>query len=255
MFTQATQLPGQGAALTALAVLAAALAMLYWRLSRHHRPDRYSPRLAWLRAGIYFCVCLLVAGVTGVLATVLQAPLATDAQLADPGWLVLTIAYAAVIAIAYAVIWPIGTFTDGRQLHRALSLGYGAVWGMCQGLLFLSLWALIERTGLAVHWVAILSYLAIGTYNGLWHRFYWDIHVSPPHNYREWNGRKVLFCHTPNLAIGLTYLALYGNAGIFVLLQGAALAISAYVMHFPAFRDPYTATPGEERSTAGRVRV
>ena len=158
-----------------------------------------------------------------------------------------------MIFVGYAVIWPKGTFTDGRIAHPVLSLVYGAVWGICQGLLFLSFWAGLEQLGIAVHWVAIISYVLIAAYNGCWHHFFWDVYVSPPHNYSEWNGKKVLFCHTPNLLICLTYLALYGNAGIYVLLQGLALAASARAMHFPAPWDDYRAEAGRERPIAEKI--
>lgn len=254
MFAVATGFAGQGALQGALALLALVLALLYRWQQRSAAQGRYSPRLAWLRAGLYFCFCLLVASFSGVLATVIHTPLATAAQLADLRWWALTLACAAVIAIAYAVIWPRGTFTDGRRLHPLLTLVYGSVWGICQGLLFLSMWALVQHSGLGVWWVALISYFLIGAYNGCWHHFFWDIHVSPPHNYSEWNGRKVLFCHTPNLLLCLSYLALYGNAGIYLLLQGAALAASAWFMRFPAFWDDYSAAPGRERSIAEKVQ-
>lgn len=249
-FVDASPLPGQTAFIAAAAVFAATLLACYRQQQRLSPQQTYQPRLAWLRAGIYFCACLIAASLSGVLATVLQTPLASAAQLANPQWWVLAGACAAVIAVGYGLIWPMGTFTDGRRRHALLSLLYGAVWGVCQGLWFLSLWALTERSGLAVHWVAVISYLLIGGYNGLWHRFYWDIHVSPPHNYREWNARKVLLCHTPNLLLCLGLLACYGNAGLFVLLQGLALAASAYAMRFPAWWDAYQAQAGEERSIA-----
>lgn len=211
---------------------------------------RYSPPLAWLLAAIYFAFCIIAAGGAGVLAVVLDAPLATAEQWGSPLWWTLTGACWLVIAIGYGLIWPRGSFTDGRQRHVLLSLAYGATWGACQALWFLTIWSLLARSGLNVWWVAGLSYLLIGTYNGLWHRFFWDIYVSPPHNYSEWNGRKVLLCHTPNLLLTLSCLALYGNFGMFVLLQAAALAISAYAMRFPAPWDDYTAPAGQERPMA-----
>ena len=232
----------------ALLVVACALALGYASRRRHATPGVYSPRLAWLRAGLYFCACLLAAEAAGVLDGVLGSPLATDAQRADPRWWLLVSACFAVVIAGYAFIWPRGTFTDGRTRHSALSLLYGATWGACQGLWFLALWSLVGRSGLAPIWIAVISYLLIGTYNGVWHRFFWDIQVSPPHNYREWNGRKVLLCHTPNLLLGLSLLALYGNAGLFVGMQVIALAASAWHMRFPAWWDDYSATPGEERS-------
>lgn len=254
MFTAAAPFAGQDVLSSVVSLLALILAFGYLWQRRGIAANSYSPRLAWLRALIYFCVCVMVARYSGVLAAVLQSPLATAVQLADPLWWTLTTACALVIMIAYAVIWPIGTFTDGRRLHPLLTLVYGSVWGICQGLLFLSMWALVEQSGLGVWWVAGISYLMIGAYNGCWHHFFWDIHVSPPHNYSEWNSKKVLFCHTPNLLLCLSTLALYGNAGIYVLLQGVALAASAYFMHFPAFWDDYSAEPGRERPFAEKLQ-
>jgi hypothetical protein len=233
---------------TVLLAALLALALVYrWR-RRAVDDGVYHPALAWLRAGLYFCACWIVAALSGALDAVVAAPLASAAQRADPWWWLLTGICTAVIAFGYGLIWPRGTFTDGRRRHSLLSLAFGSVWGISQGLLFVSFWLLIAATGLEPVWVAVLSYLAIGGYNGFWHRFVWDIHVSPPHNYTEWNAHKVLFCHTPNLLVCLCYLALYGNFGVFVLLQGLALALSAYAMRFPAFWDDYRAQPGRERS-------
>ena len=233
-----------------LLVLVVICALLSVRRQAHAGAAIYLPQAAWLRALAYFGLCLIVANYSGVLATVLNSPLASQAQLADPWWLALTGACLAVIVIGYALIWPLGTFNDGRKAHPVLSLLYGVVWGSCQGLLFLSFWAAAQSSGLGVWWVALISYILIGAYNGCLHNFYWDKYVSPPHNYSEWNTRKVLLCHTPNLLICLPYLALYGNVGIYVLLQGLALAISAFVMRFPAWWDDYAAEAGAERSIA-----
>lgn len=237
------------AALCALAlVLAVAHAVAHRAVAR----GVYHPRLAWLRAGLYFCACLLAADFSGVLDAVLQSPLATPAQRADPVWWLLVAACFGVVLVGYNAIWPRGTFTDGRRRHGLLGLAFGATWGLCQGLWFLVLWSLVARSGWPAWAVAVVAYLAIGGYNGVWHRFVWDLHVSPPHNYREWNGRKVLLCHTPNLVLGLALLALYGNGALFVLMQVIALASSAWHMRFPAWWDEYCAVPGEERSlTAG----
>lgn len=210
----------------------------------------YSPKLAWLRALAYFAACLGVAGMTGVLGRVISEPLATEAQRASPLWWAHTALYFAVIVVGYGVIWPIGTFTDGRKRHALLAPAYGLAWGLCQGLWFLSIWTLLGKTGLSTLWVAGLSYLAIGGYNAVYHSQFWDIYVSPPHNYTEWNAKKVLLCHTPNLLVGLSYLAIQGNAAIFALTQGLALALSAFFMRFPAPWDDYTAEAGRERPLA-----
>ncbi len=253
MFSDAPELAALTPFNAALLMLTVVLGIRYLQLRPAVPDTRYYPRLAWLRAGIYFCGCLLIASSSGVLAMVVTSPLATATQLSDPAWWALTLACVLVIVIGYGVIWPMGTFTDGRRLHPLLTLLYGGVWGICQGLLFLCIWALVEASGLNVVWVAVVSYLLIGAYNGCWHHYFWDVYVSPPHNYREWNARKVLLCHTPNLVICLSYLALYGNAGIYVLLQGAALAISAYVLRFPAYGDDYRAEAGRERSISERA--
>lgn len=245
-------MPAQVLLMAALLLVAAALVLGVQRQQRLVPQGRYSPRPAWLKAGVYFCACLIAATLSGVLPQLVSTPLASTAQLADAGWWGLTAAATAVILVGYGVIWPRGTFTDGRKSHRLLATSYGLVWGLCQGLWFLTLWTLIARTGVATAWVAVLSYIAIGGYNGVWHRYYWDIHISPPHNYTEWNGRKVLLCHTPNLLICLGHFALYGNAALFALWQGLALALSARAMHFPAYDDDYQAEAGRERSLAAR---
>jgi hypothetical protein len=75
----------------------------------------------------------------------------------------------------------------------------------------------------------------ISAFLGLWHQFYWDIYVAPEHNILEWNIKKVLLAHIPNIVITLTYLSLYGNSGVFVLCQTFALVASTYFMRFPPF--------------------
>ncbi len=238
-----------------LAVLAVA-ALVLWGLHEHWRraapTGMYLPRLAWLRAGLYGCACLALATTTGALSRLLDARHSVST---DIGWWTLTAVCLAVIIIAYGVIWPKGTFTDGRECHPFQVTTFGVLWGMSQGLLFLSVWQLLSLAGWPVLWVVVGSYLLIGGYMGVWHRFVWDIHVSPPHNYSEWNGRKVLFCHTPNLVACLAHLAIHGDAQVFVLLQMLALVLCAWAMRFPAFNDSYRATPGVERSLTQAVKT
>lgn len=59
--------------------------------------------------------------------------------------------------------------------------------------------------------------------------------VAPEHNLAEWNTRKMLFAHLPNLVCTLAYLAAYGNGGMFVLFQTVALLGSTYFMRFPRY--------------------
>ena len=206
---------------------------------------RYDPRLAWLCAGAYFCAVLPLSWALGVLPSLLDAPLVTAAQWRDPHWIAYTLFYAAVLWVAYMRIWPLGSFTDGRRRHPLLATGYGLGWGLCHGQAFLCFWALAERSGLGVFWVAGLTFLLLSGYNFAFHQFFWDVRVSPPHNYAAWNLRKVLCCHAPNLALGLVWLALWGNFGLWLLLQTACLLASAHHMRFPAWYDDYTAVAGE----------
>ena len=198
----------------------------------------YSPRLAWLRGGIYFCTCFLISWQTGVFHVLLRAPLATEDNLQDPAWVAMTAACVVVILIGYGYVWPRGTLAHGRPLRLASVLIFGLLWGFSEAQLFLSFWALAELSGLATVYIALITFVAITAFNGPWHAFYWDIHVAPEHNIVEWNVRKVAFAHTPNLIFTLTYLALYGNVVIFVLLQTFALTASTYFMRFPSPSDP-----------------
>ncbi|NJN79474.1 MAG: hypothetical protein HC797_02855, partial [Anaerolineales bacterium] len=81
--------------------------------------------------------------------------------------------------------------------------------------------------------VVFVSFLIISTFKGIWQSQYWDIYVSPEHNIPEWNLKKVLLGHIPNLICTLSYLALFGNAFLFLSFQTTGLMICAYYMHFP----------------------
>jgi hypothetical protein len=75
----------------------------------------------------------------------------------------------------------------------------------------------------------------VGGYGQIYQSGWWDIHVSPPHNIRATNAKKVLFGHMPFLAIALAHFTLFGNALLFVAFHAAALACSAVAMRFPPF--------------------
>ncbi len=230
------------------AAIALALAVLYRKRRHAVAAGRYSPRLAWLRAGICFSLVGVLAASSGALEMVLGQPLVRPGQFDNPAWLALSLLALTVILVGYGLIWPRGTFTDGRRRHVPTLLLYGSLWGLSQGLLFLSLWLLVARLAPGPWSTALGGYLLIGAFQGLWHRYFWDIQVSPPHNYSEWNGRKVLLAHTPNLVVCLVHMALFGNAGLFVLLQALALLLSTWAMRFPPWWDDYSAVAGAERS-------
>ena len=89
-----------------------------------------------------------------------------------------------------------------------------------------------------------VSFLVIATFTGTWHQFFWDIYVAPIHNIPEWNLRKVLFVHTPNLVLSLSLLTLFGSGSIVVAAQVVALVGSSIFMRFPAPTDEDTLMDG-----------
>lgn len=202
---------------------------------------RYRPGLAWLLAGAYLLLALSLAGVLRLPQRLLDSLPATLQH-----WPLL-LAYALLIALCYGGIWARGSFTDGRPRVYAVTLPYGLFWGLAQGLVFLALVQLLQRLGLQGLGLFIAAYLLIAGYTALLHSQFWDIWVSPPHNYSEWNLRKVLGCHTPNLLCGLALLIGYQMALGFVLMQMLALLISATAMNFPPWWSAYQAEAGAQR--------
>ena len=176
----------------------------------------------WLRAGGYFAVCLVVSALTGVLW-----------DLGDTGAAVLpTLGCLVVVTVAYGVIWPIGTFTLDRP-RDPVSAVFGLVWGFCEAQLLLSGYLLVELLGLSRLWTVALAFVLLSAFQGAWHAAYWDLKVAPEHNIPEWNARKVLLCHVPNLAATLTHYAVYGSELWFVVFQVVALTLSSMAMRFP----------------------
>lgn len=220
--------------LVVMAVCAVLGALLFRERSRHE-PMVHSPPMAWLRAGIYFCFVFVFSWVTGVFKAVVSAPLATPEQLGDPVWIGSLVLCLAVVAWAYVYWWPRGTITHGRKLYLAPTLLYGLAWGASAGLFFLSVYSIIEvfqwpRLANAVVLVALL-----GVYNMNYQLGWWDIHVSPAHNLRATNNGKVLFAHQPFLIASLSFLLVYENLGIYVILNALALCASAVALRFPPF--------------------
>ncbi len=196
----------------------------------------YRSDVAWAIGGITFTAFYLISWLTGVLQTIFSRPIIQSEQLSTPAWWGLTLLCFIIIYVGYWTIWPMGTLTHGRQRNLGAILTFGTLWGVGEGLFFMSLLALVEKFGLSRLWTGIIAYLLIAAFKGIWHSQFWDIYVSPEHNIEEWNGRKVLFVHTPNLIFTLIYVLLYENVAIFVFLQTLALVGSAYFMHFPSYQ-------------------
>ena len=209
--------------------------LVFRLLKTPRQAHTYQADRAWLRAGIYFAICFIASWGFGVFKVVTRSPIANAEQVNDPIWIALALACLLVEIVAYYVIWRKGTLTHGRPLTIASTLTFGILWGISEGLLFLTLWAIFELFIPSTTIVAIASFIVISAFLGIWHSQYWDIHVAPEHNIPEWNIRKVLFAHIPNLLITLTFFALYGNATLFIVFQTIALVGSSYFMRFPAY--------------------
>jgi hypothetical protein len=216
-------------------LIIALLAARLWQRSRGRNPKTYSVELAWLRAGIYFASCWLVSWSVGALQHITSQPLATATQLQDGGWWALAALCLLIELVGYYFIWPRGTLTHGRALHWPTVIIFGLLWGLSEGQLFVSVWALAQSFTSNTLIVAIITFVVLSAFIGMWHALYWDIYVAPEHNIAEWNGRKVLFAHIPNLVVTLTFLALHGNWALMVLFQTVALFGSTYFMRFPRY--------------------
>ena len=68
----------------AIFLICSVLGILLFRERSRHEPMVHSPPLAWLRAGIYACFVIIFSWVTGVFKVVMQSPLVTSEQAADP---------------------------------------------------------------------------------------------------------------------------------------------------------------------------
>lgn len=198
----------------------------------------YSPRRAWRLAFAVFAVYWLVAG--AVEGIVEQGPLDLLAAPLPAEWtsnlmfLASAAAMFVVVGVGYWVIWPLGTETHGRPLNVLAAGGFGAAWGASEGTLYLAVFALVAAAT-SLQWVqVVVVFTVLSGFKAVWHTQFWDIYVSPVHNIEAWSFRKVLFVHTPNLLVSLTFLTVYGVGWLFVAAQVVALVGSTLAMHFPS---------------------
>jgi len=232
----------------AVILLGTGIGAVFFSARGRHDPRIYSPRLAWIRAWVYYCIVLLVSWATGVLGYVLERPLVAAGRLDDTFWLALVAACWLVAVWGYVFWWPRGTLTHGRKLFLLPTLVHGVMWGFCAGLLYLSMYAVLEQFGFAglVNGILLVGILSVYSLN--YQVGWWDIYVSPVHNLRATNGGKVALAHQPFLLVTLTLFIMYGDAGMYVMLSTFAMASSAIAMRFPPF---WAADGGEvSRDTA-----
>ncbi len=217
-----------------IAMLLAVLAGTWFLRFRHHPWDIYYPKLAWLRAGMYFCACYLLSYWSGALRLLVESPVAAPEQLADPGWRYFTAGYYLFIFVAYAGVWSYFTPVFERRSNRLVSATFGFLWGLSSGQLFLSLWLLVGRLGMPEWGTWLVTFLILGVYQPNWHNIYWDHYIAPEHDTPMTQKIKALGCHIPNLAIGLTCLTMHGSYLVFVSAQVIACVSAALGMRYPA---------------------
>jgi hypothetical protein len=208
---------------------------LFFSERARHDPGRHSPRLAWIRAWVYYVFVLLISWVSGALGYILEQPLVAPGRLQDTGWLLLVGACWLVAIWGYGYWWPRGTITHGRKLYLLPTLVHGIFWGLCAGLVYLSMYAVLEQFAFPGIVNGILLIAVVSVYSLNYQLGWWDIYVSPPHNLRATNNGKVALAHQPFLLVTLALLIMYGDAGMFALLYIFAMTCSAIAMRFPPF--------------------
>lgn len=210
------------------------LVVLYRVRYRNHPWDIYYPKLAWLRAGIYFSACYTLSWLSGAMELLVYSPVFTAEQLADPRWLVFTAAVIVFILVAYAGVWSYFTPVFERRRNVLISALFGFLWGSSSGQLFLSVWVICGQLPLPAWGASVAAFLVLAAWQPNWHNIYWDHYIAPEHDTPMTQVIKATCCHIPNLALLLTYLTLYENYLIFVLAQVIACTSAGIGMRYPA---------------------
>jgi len=214
------------------------LAVFYFSRFRNHPWDIYYPKLAWLRAGMYFCACFTLSWLSGAMEILVSEPLYTAEQAASPRWLLFTAVVIGFIVFAYAGVWSYFTPVFERRRNVLVSGLFGFLWGASSGQLFLSVWVLCNQLPLPAWGASVVTFLILAAYQPNWHNIYWDHYIAPEHDTPMTQVIKATCCHIPNLALTLTYLTIYENHLIFVLAQVIACTSAGIGMRFPPPWDP-----------------
>jgi hypothetical protein len=195
------------------------------------------PRASWSRAFVYIGCCWLVSLATGTWERIVSNPPVTAEQLADPTWVLWTVACVVLIVVAYPVVWARWTLTFDRPRRLPTQVLFGLAWGSGAGQLLASFYVLADRTGWPTWGVWLLAWGLIGAWQGMFQDLFWDVWVTPEHDTPSTIRTKVFACHIPNVTVTLTYLVLFDNVLVFVGLQTLALCSAAVAMRFPAWHE------------------
>ncbi len=217
-----------------VAVLLLILLIVYRTRFWGHPKEILNPKVSWIRAGVVFCICFIISWATGTMKKVLAQPLVTARQLEDPAWLAWTAGCFVLIFVAYWIVWARWTVIFDRKRYVIPQAIFGMLWGASIAQIFLVIWHFAGIFGFPVWGRWLAAFLMMSTH-GLWMDLYWDVYVLPEHD-TPWSLKwKVICSHIPNMAACLTYLALYGNQAVFIVLQAFALTGAAVSMRVPPF--------------------
>ncbi|MHA1350151.1 MAG: hypothetical protein ACTSPZ_04850, partial [Promethearchaeota archaeon] len=196
--------------------------------------DVWKPGAAWTRALIYFSFCNIFIAASGTLEQIFSRPLFTPDQISNPYWMSYVIFCFIFVFIAYAIIWPRSTLKFDQRYYLISEIVFGLIWGFSTGGLLLSfyhLWSLTSIPQLAIY---VLSFSCIAAWQYFIHAYFWDIYVSPEHDTPKSILIKTFACHVPNALISFSFLAIWGNYSIFILIFIIALLSSTIAQRFPA---------------------
>jgi len=77
--------------ISGIAILLIILLIIYSTKYRGLPQNDFNPIVLWIRAGIYFCSCLIISWGTGTMSKILKSPIATPEQVQNPAWITWTV--------------------------------------------------------------------------------------------------------------------------------------------------------------------
>jgi len=217
-----------------VAAAGVALAAVYFLRYRNHPWDIYYPKLAWMRALMYFAACYTLSYLSGAMELIVSSPIVTAEQWSNPNWRIFTGAIVVFMFVAYSGVWSYYTPVFERRKNTLMSALFGFLWGSSSAQLFLSIWVLAGHLPVPAWGASLLTFLVMAAWQPNWHNIYWDHYIAPEHDTPMTQKIKALGCHIPNLAINLTWLTLYENYLLFVVMQLIACISAAIGMRYPA---------------------
>ncbi len=219
--------------MTGVIILLIIVLIVYLKNYRGLPQTDFNPKVIWLRALIVFCVCFILSWVTGTMDKILANPFVTQEQLQSTTWIIFTAVCFIFVFIAYWIVWASMTLQFERKRYWVTQICFGLVWGAATSQVFLVIWNACGMLGLPMWGRWILGYALLSAFMGFWQDLYWDVWVVPEHDTPRSLKLKVICSHVPNMTLCLTYLAIYDNQWIFIMLQTMALLGASIFLRFP----------------------